>query len=110
MDATVAVLVVIIFFVLILNFYFLFIRMRRTPKRKKMNSIMRDEAKQALWRDREIERRIAREQDDALERVKLKEETLALYEEVRNRHADEDNDRLRYMKMRNELFGDKEDS
>jgi len=49
-----------------------------------------DEAKQALWRDKEIARRLAREEEDALERVLLRNETLALYEEVRRRHAKED--------------------
>jgi len=49
-----------------------------------------DEAKQALWRDKEVERRIRREQEDALERVILRNETLAIYEEVRRRHANDD--------------------
>jgi len=55
-----------------------------------MTRAAEDEAKQALWRDKEIARRLAREQEDALERVLLRNETLALYEEVRRRHAKED--------------------
>jgi len=49
-----------------------------------------DEAKQALWRDKEIARRIRREQEDAIECINLRNETLALYDEVRRRHAKED--------------------
>jgi len=48
------------------------------------------EAEQVIWRDKEIARRIEREQDGAYERVKLKNETLAFYDEVRRRHAKDD--------------------
>ena len=91
LDNSVAYIFVIIFVVLALNIYFLTSRMRRdNSKRKRITRAAADEAKQALWRDKEIARRIAREQEDALERVLLKNETLALYEEVRRRHAKED--------------------
>jgi len=59
-------------------------------RRKRMTRAAVDEAKQALWRDKEVERRIAREQEDAIERVILRNETLELYEEVRRRHAKDD--------------------
>jgi len=89
MDSSVGYLFAIIFFVLALNFYLMVIRRNRGKKRRKrMNRVERDEAKQALWRDQEIERRLEREQHGANERVKLREETLALYDEVRKRHAD----------------------
>ena len=90
MEGGVAYLFAIIFFVLALNLYFVFMRMRKGNKRKRMNRVAVDEAKQALWREKEVARRIEREQDDAMERVNLKNETLALYEEVRRRHAKED--------------------
>jgi len=90
MEGGVAYLFAIIAIVLVLNFYFMFVRMRSGNKRKKMNRAAVDEAKQALWREKEVARRIEREQDDALERVKLRNETLALYEEVRRRHAKKD--------------------
>ena len=91
MDGSVGYLFAIVFIVVALNFYLLVMRMgRREKRRKKMNRIAVDEAKQALWRDREIERRLEREQDGALERVKLRDETLALYEKVRQRHAEKD--------------------
>jgi len=63
---------------------------RGNKRRRKRSQPAADEAKQALWRDREIERRLEREQDGAVERVKLREETLALYDEVRRRHAEKD--------------------
>jgi len=89
MDSSVGYLFAIIFFVLALNFYLMVIRRNRGKKRRKrMSRVEYDEAKQALWRDREIERRIEREQHGANERVKLREETLALYDEVRKRHAE----------------------
>ena len=91
MGAEVAYIFAIVLVVLALNIYFLTSRIRRdNNKRKRMTRAAVDEAKQALWRDKEVARRIAREQEDALERVMLKNETLALYEEVRQRHAKED--------------------
>ena len=89
MDTSVAYLFAIIFFVVALNIYFTLARMRRGNRGKK-NRVAVDEAKQKIWRDREVLRRIEREQDGALERVKLRNETLALYEEVRRRHAKTD--------------------
>ena len=86
MGSGVAYLFAIIFFVIALNFYFLFFRMRKNNKRKKMKRAAIDEARQALWRDKEVARRIEREQDDAYERVTLRNETLALYEQVRRLH------------------------
>jgi len=90
-NSSIAYIFAIIFVVLALNIYFLTSRMRRDNKRRtRMTRAAVDEAKQALWRDREVARRIAREQEDALESLTLKNETLALYEEVRRRHAEED--------------------
>ena len=90
MESGVAYLFAIIGFVLALNIYFMFVRFRRGSRRKRITRAAADEAKQALWRDKEVKRRIDREDEDALERVKLKNETLALYDEVRRRHAKKD--------------------
>ena len=87
METGVAYLFAIIFIVIVLNFYFIFSRMKRGNRHKRMGRSAISEAKQALWRDKEVARRIEREQDDAYERVKLRNETLAYYEEVRRRHA-----------------------
>jgi len=90
-DVNIAALFGIIILVLALNFYFMLIRMRRgNSKRKRMDRTAIEEAKQALWRDREIARRLEREKEDAIERIRLREETLAFYEEVRRRYADEE--------------------
>ena len=91
MDASIGYVFAIVLVVLALNIYFITSRMRReNTRRGRMTRAAVDEAKQALWRDKEVARRIAREQEDALERVLLKNETLALYEEVRRRHEEED--------------------
>ena len=88
MESGIVYLFAIIFIVIALNFYFMFFRVRRGNSRyKRMGRTAVDEAKQSLWRDKEVARRIEREQDDAYERVKLRNETLAFYDEVRRRHA-----------------------
>ncbi|MCL2221478.1 MAG: hypothetical protein FWC20_04750 [Oscillospiraceae bacterium] len=87
MDGTVGYLVAIIFLVLALNLYFTYKRISKSKRRIKKGRVNLDEEKQAIWRDKEIARRIAREHEDALERVSLRNETLAFYEEVRRRHA-----------------------
>ena len=87
LDSSVAYIFAIVFIVLALNIYFITSRFKRSTRPKKMTRAAIEEAKQALWRDKEIARRIEREQDDALERVKLKNETLAIYDEVRKRAA-----------------------
>lgn len=90
MNSSIAYLFAIIVVVIALNFYLLVLRPRNRKKTKKMGRAAVDEAKQALWREKEVARRIEREQDDAIEIVKLRNETLAMYEEVRRRHANDD--------------------
>jgi len=87
MDGSIVYIILIIFIVLVLNFYFVFSRMRNEKRRSKRYRVAPEERKQAIWRDKEIARRIAREEEDALERFKLRNETLALYDEVRRRAA-----------------------
>jgi len=90
MNSSIAYLFAIIFIVIALNFYFFVFRRMKRDMPKRMNRAAVDEAKQALWREKEVARRIEREQDDAMERIKLRNETLAMYEEVRRRHAKDD--------------------
>jgi len=85
MDASTVYIFIIVFLVLAINMFFVAKRLRSTDRRPKRNRVAVEEAKQAIWRDKEIARRIAREQEDALERVMLRNETLALYDEVRKR-------------------------
>jgi len=87
LEGNVGYLIAIVFLVLALNLYITFKRISQTKKRSRKNRIELDEEKQAVWRDKEIARRIAREQDDYVERIKLRNETLAFYEEVRRRHV-----------------------
>ena len=91
MESSIAYVFAIVFIVLAINIMFVVRRMRGgTNKRKRMSRAAIDEAKQALWRDKEIERRLRREQEDAIACIELRNETLALYEEVRRRHAKDD--------------------
>jgi len=85
MNASIVYIFAIIFIILAINIFFLAVRTGKGTRYKRMNRVAVDEAKQALWRDNEINRRIAREQEDAVERVNLRNETLALYDEVRRR-------------------------
>jgi len=89
-EGAVVYLFIIIFLVIALNLFFVLRRIRSNDKRRRKGWLPPDEAKQAIWRDKEVARRIEREQDDAIEIIKLKNETLALYEEVRRRHANDD--------------------
>jgi len=79
-----------------MNLFIVVKRIRNTPKRKRtrMNRGAIDEAKQALWRDKEVARRIERSDADAYERHKLRNETLALYDEVRRRAAERENEEV----------------
>jgi len=89
MNTSVAYIFAIVFVVIAINFFLLHTQQKRSrgSRYKKRTRIAVDEAKQALWRDNEIVRRLEREQEGAIERVKLREETLALYDEVRRRAA-----------------------
>ena len=88
----VSAVVIIVFFVLVLNLFIFLRRADRSTRRKGKGRtyLPPDEVKRAIWRDREIAHRIEREDGDAFERVKLRNETLALYEKVRQRHAKKD--------------------
>jgi len=85
-------IVIIIAVILVINLFIAFNRPRKTRTRRKggRNYLPPDEAKQAQWRDKEIVRINEREQDGAIERVKLRNETLELYDIVRQRHAKKD--------------------
>lgn len=87
MDASTVSVFAIVFLVVALNMFFVAKRLRSGERRSRKGRAAVEEEKQAIWRDKEIARRIAREQEDALERVTLRNETLALYDEVRQRAA-----------------------
>ena len=90
MNTSMAYIFAILFLVVALNLFFVLRRIRQTSNKynkKRSQHIPHDEAKQAIWRDKEIARRVAREHDDAYERHALRNETLAYYETVRKRHT-----------------------
>ena len=97
MGSSIAYIFAIVFIVLALNIFFVASRMRRGSRRKRMSRAAVEEAKQALWRDKEVARRIEREEADALERYKLRNETLALYDEVRQRAAARDTEGAKFV-------------
>ena len=82
---SIAYIILIVFFIVAINMYFVVLRLRSGNRRSKKNRVAPEEAEQKKWRDQEVIRRIEREQDGAYERVKLRNETLALYDEVRKR-------------------------
>jgi flagellar biosynthesis/type III secretory pathway M-ring protein FliF/YscJ len=92
-DSGVAYIFAIVLVVLVINVFIIraqFRRGNRAVRRRRSDRAVLGEPEQAIWRDKEVLRRIEREQDGAYERVKLKNETLALYDEVKRRHAKED--------------------
>jgi hypothetical protein len=93
MDPSIAYIFAIVLVVLIINVFIIRAQFRRgnkAVKKRRSDRIAPSEAEQAIWRDKEVVRRIEREQDGAYERVTLKNETLAIYDEVRRRHAKDD--------------------
>jgi len=86
MQTAFAYIVAIIGFVIALNFVMLYLRLKRDRYRKPSKEAL-EEAKAVVWRDKEIRRRIDREQEEAAREVELRNQTLALYEEVRRRAA-----------------------
>jgi len=93
MDTGVAYIFAIVVVVLAINVFIIRAQFRRGNKavrRRRTDRAVLGEAEQAKWRDQEVVRRIEREQDGAYERVTLKNETLALFDEVRRRHAKDD--------------------
>jgi len=88
MDSGITSLFIIIFIVVAINFYLLIFRRMKGIRARKLTRPAVSEDKQAIWRDKEVQRRIEGEQAAAYERVKLRNETLALYDEVRRRAAE----------------------
>ena len=90
MDNNIAFIFAIVVVVLGINVFIIRAQFRRgnsAVKKRRSDAVAPGEAEQAIWRDKEVVRRIEREQDGAYERVTLKNETLAFYDEVKRRHA-----------------------
>ena len=86
-----AVIIAVVFFVVAINFYMLFVRLRK-DRRPKIDRAAPGEAEASKWRDKEIIRRLDSEQADAARRVELRNKTLGLYEQVRRNAADRENE------------------
>ena len=82
-----ATIVTIVVLVIVLNFVMLFIRLNRDRVRKPGRAAIEEE-QAARWREKEMCRRLDREQEDAAHKVELRNKTLDLYEQVRRNAAD----------------------
>ena len=90
MNAAVASLIAIVFLVVIMNFVFFYLRLKKTSTpygRKGKQAIMEEEA--AIKRDHEVQRRIDVEQDRFIRQIDLRGKTWALYDEVRKKHEND---------------------
>jgi len=88
MHSAFAYLVAIIAFVIVLNFFMLFMRLRR-DRYKKPDKAAMEEERAAIHRHKEIQRRLDREQEEMAYRVEMRNKTLELYKEVRKRHSND---------------------
>jgi len=86
MEAAFGYMIAIIFLVIIFNFFFLYKRLKRDHTRKPSREVL-EEQKAAVLRDREIKRRLDREQEEDARYVELRNNMFDLYEQVRRKHA-----------------------
>ena len=87
MNSTLAFLIAIVFFVIALNFFMLFARLKGGIRPKSNRKAM-DEKEAKAWRDREIQRRLDREQEEYANRVEKRNKTLELYKQVQKNAED----------------------
>ena len=87
MEGAFAYSVTIVFFVIALNLFFLYRRLKRDKSRRPKRKAL-DEQRAAVLRDNEIKRRLEREQDDAMRRVELRNRYFELLEQVRHNAAE----------------------
>ena len=86
MQGAFAYLIAIVVIVIALNFIMLRKRLSRDRYRKPDKAAMEEE-KAAVLREHEINRRLAREQEDAAEFIERRNKTLELYDQVRRNAA-----------------------
>jgi len=86
-------LIAIVFFIVAINFFMLFFRLKKEGHHKTDRKAP-GEAEASKWRAKEIQRRLDREQEDAVRRVELRNKTLELYEQVRKNAENEENSEL----------------
>jgi hypothetical protein len=84
MNSAFASLVAIIFIIIAINFFMLYLRLKR-DRHPKITKAAVEEKEASEWREKEIKRRIDSEQADAVKFVELQNKTFELYEQVRNK-------------------------
>jgi len=89
MNNVFAYLVAIIAFVIVLNFFMLFMRLKR-DKAKKSAYPAAQEEQAAVHRHREIQRRLDREQEELAHIVEMRNKTFEIYAQVRKQAAQRD--------------------
>jgi hypothetical protein len=89
MKNTFSFMIAIVFLVVAMNAFVLFLRLRKEHRPKIRRAAM-EESEASKWRDKEIRRRLDREQDDAGRYVELRNKTLDLYDQVRKNAASGD--------------------
>ena len=92
MDTAVASLVAFLFLVIAINFFMLFARLRRDKSRPSSRKPVPSEAEDVIRRDRAIQRRLAREQEQLAYAADMKDKTFELYDQVRRKYGDDERD------------------
>jgi len=85
-NSTHAILIAVVFFIVAINFFMLFLRLRR-DRHPKTEGKASEEKEAVKWRANAIQRRLHNELEDSARRVELRNRTLDLYEQVRKKAA-----------------------
>ena len=86
MNNTFSFMISVVLLVVALNAVMLYLRLRKEHRPKTRRAAM-EENEASKWRDKEINRMLDREQDEAEKHVELRNKTLELYEQVRKNAA-----------------------
>jgi len=86
MNGYLPLLLAVVFFVIVSNFFMLYMRTRKDRRPKSGRAAM-SESEAMERRDRDIRRRIDLEQEECARQVELRNKTLDLYEQVRRKAA-----------------------
>jgi len=81
------ILIAVVFFIVAINFFLLFLRLRR-ERHPKTKGKAAEEKEAVKWRANAIQRRLHNELEDSARRVELRNKTLDLYEQVRKKAAE----------------------
>ena len=87
MNSSHAILIAVVFFIVAINFFLLFLRLRR-DRNPETKGKAAEENEAVKWRANAIQRRLHNELEDSARRVELRNKTLDLYEQVRKKAAE----------------------